>query len=99
MSPLSHVSHSSAWGLILATVQECRAAGLPMPHVPLGTLTQEFHDIDPHLFEPLIRRDLRLPPDYKIALIPWEDYLAAPERYVSVPSLQLLEQKLRLRRD
>lgn len=99
VAPLSHVSHSSAWRLILATVQECRAAGLPMPHVPLATLTQEFHDIDPHLFEPLIRRDLRLPPDYKIALIPWEDYLAAPERYVSVPSLQLLEQKLRLRRD
>ncbi|MBA2270678.1 MAG: hypothetical protein H0W20_08795 [Chthoniobacterales bacterium] len=60
VAPLGQLSHSSAWRLILQTVQECRAAGLLVPNVPLGTLTQEFHHIDPRMFEPLLRRDLRL---------------------------------------
>ena len=99
VAPLGQLSHSSAWRLILQTVQECRAAGLPVPNVPLGTLTQEFHDIDPRMFEPLLRRDLRLAFDEKIPLIPWEEYLAAPDRYRAVPSLSLLEAKLRIKRE
>jgi hypothetical protein len=98
--PLSAISHASPWKLILATVQECRAARLPVPNVPLGTLTQEFHDIDPRMFETLVRRDLRLSRDEQIELIPWEEYLAGREQWsAAVPSLPLLERKLRLNRE
>jgi hypothetical protein len=100
VSPLARISHAHAWKLLLATVRECRAAGLPVPDVPLGALTQEFSEEGIGSFEPLWRHDLQLKPDEKIERIPWEQYLAGDrERYRSVPSLRLLEQKLELRRD
>ncbi|MEY2565048.1 MAG: hypothetical protein QOH88_3241 [Verrucomicrobiota bacterium] len=92
----ARISHSSAWGLIVATARECRAAHLPLPNLPLRTLTQEFDDWDPRMFEPLLRRELNLSPDEKIEMITWEEYRQGNrDRYrESVPSLQLLEQKL-----
>jgi FtsH-binding integral membrane protein len=100
VSPLTRISHAHAWQLLLVTVRECRAAGLPVPEVPLGALTQEFSEAETGSFEPLWRHDLQLRADEKIERMPWEQYLAGDrERYRSVPSLRLLEQKLELRRD
>ena len=100
VEPIARISHTSAWGLLLATVQECQAAQLPVPNLPLGTLTREFSEADTKSFEPLLRHDLSLKPEQKIEMISWEQYLAGDrERYRSVPSLRLLEQKLGLRRD
>jgi hypothetical protein len=97
----ARISHSSAWGLIVATARECRAAQLPVPNVPLATLTQEFYDWDPKMFEPLLRRELNLGPEEKIEMITWEQYRQGNrDRYrKSVPSLQLLEEKLYLKED
>ena len=100
VAPLARISHRSAWGLIVATVRECRAAKLPVPNVPLAALTQEFSDWDPAMFQPLLRRELQLRPEEKIELIPWAEYLqGGRDRYREVPSLQLLERKLNLERD
>jgi hypothetical protein len=101
VAPFARISHTSAWGLIVATVRECRAAQLPVPNVPLDSLTQEFADWDPMMFEPLVRRELRLGPEEQIEMITWEKYLqGGRDRYrTSVPSLQLLEQKLYLQVD
>ncbi|MDP9003898.1 MAG: hypothetical protein M3N12_03810 [Verrucomicrobiota bacterium] len=97
----ARISHSSAWGLIVATARECRAAQLPIPNIPLATLTQEFFDWDPKMFEPLLRRELNLGPDDSIEMITWEQYRGENrDRYrKSVPSLQLLEEKLYLKED
>ena len=98
VAPSARISHSSAWGLIVATVRECRAAQLPVPNVPMGSLTREFSDWDPRMFEPLLRRQLGLRPEEQIEMITWEQYLqGGRDRYRNrVPSLQLLEQKLYL---
>ena len=100
VAPLGRISHQSAWGLLLATVRECRAAQLPVPNFPLAALTQEFRESDTRSFEPLLRRDLQLKPEEKIGMISWAEYRAGPrERYRSLPSLPLLEKKLNLPRD
>jgi hypothetical protein len=101
VAPFTRISHTSAWGLIVATARECRAAQLPIPNVPLGALTQEFGDWDPRMFEPILRRELRLEPSDPIEIIAWEKYLHGErDRYrKSVPSLQLLEEKLYLKED
>jgi hypothetical protein len=98
VAPLARISHAHAWKLLLATVRECRAAGLPVPEVPLDSLTQEFTSAETGSLEPLWRHDLRLNPDEKIDRISWEQYLAGDrERYRRlVPSLLLLERKLEL---
>jgi hypothetical protein len=101
VSPLARISHAHAWKLLLATIRECRAAGLPVPEVPLDSLTREFTPAEVGSLEPLWRRDLRLNPDEKIETISWEQYLTGDrERYRHlVPSLLLLERKLELPRD
>lgn len=96
VAPLARISHASAWNLIVATVRECRAAKLPVPAVPLGSLTQEFFDWDPKMFEPLLRRELRLAPKQQIEMIAWQEYLRSDRvpYHTSAPSLQLLKKKL-----
>ena len=59
ISPVNMVSHDKAWQLILAVARECQAAGIPIPNVPMGRLTQEFYDWDLRLFEPLLRDELK----------------------------------------
>jgi hypothetical protein len=99
VAPFARISHTSAWGLIVATVRECRAAQLPVPNVPLGALTQEFSDQSIGSFHALLRRELQLRSDEKIEMIAWEEYLrGGRDRYRAVPSLQLLEHKLNLDR-
>jgi hypothetical protein len=97
VAPLARISHTSAWGLIVATARECRAAQMPIPDVPLGSLTQEFSDESLGSFQALLRHELQLKSGEKIEMIAWEEYLqAGRDRYHSVPSLQLLEHKLNL---
>jgi hypothetical protein len=100
VSPLTRISHAHAWKLFLATVRECRAARLPVPEVPLDSLTREFRPAEIGSLEPLWRGDLGMNPDEKVERISWEQYLADRERYNQlVPSLLLLERKLELRGD
>ena len=97
VAPLARISHTSAWGLILATVRECRAAQLPVPNIPLVSLTQEFGDKSLGSFDALLRRDLNLKSGEKIEMIAWEEYRrGGRDRYRGVPSLPLLEHKLNL---
>jgi hypothetical protein len=97
VAPLARISHTSAWGLIVATVRECRAAQLPVPNVPLVSLTQEFSEESLGSFEALLRRELQIRSGEKIEMIAWEEYLrGGRDRYHGVPSLQLLEHKLNL---
>jgi hypothetical protein len=97
VAPLARISHTSAWGLIVATVRECRAAQLPVPNVPLGSLTQEFSGENLGSFEALLRRALKIKSDERIEMIAWEEYLqGGRDRYRGVPSLALLEHKLML---
>lgn len=97
VAPLARISHTSAWGLIVATVRECRAAQLPVPNVPLVSLTQEFSDETLGSFEALLRRELQLKSGEKIEMIAWKEYQrSGRDRYRAVPSLQLLEHKLNL---
>lgn len=57
--PVNMVSHEKAWQSIMAVAQECQAAGLPIPNVPMVKLTQEFYDWDLRSFEPLLRDQLK----------------------------------------
>jgi hypothetical protein len=66
----------------------------------MAPLTREFSESTVETFLPLLRHDLRLPPDEKIELAPVETYRNAdPERYRSAPSVKAFEQKLELARD
>ncbi len=100
LDPLSRVSHYSVWRLIVATAQECRAAGLPLPNVPLADVTREFYDWDARMFEPLLRRELHLGSREQVAILSWDEYLASDRtKYSAVASLRELEQKLRVKED
>ena len=92
------ISHERAWHSIVAMARECQNAGLATPNVPLGQLTQEFADWDLKLFEPLLRSDLKLPPETKLELIPWSDVTNAPVDNYSrqVPSLAKVRKRLNL---
>ncbi|MFL6584253.1 MAG: hypothetical protein ACJ8KU_07015 [Chthoniobacterales bacterium] len=96
IEPLALVSHRKVWRLIRETAQQCRAAHLPLPNVPLKAVTQEFSDWDARMFEPLLRDDLHLAPGEPFPLVEWRDYLNGDRtRYVTaVPALQRLERRL-----
>ena len=97
-SPRLMISHKSAWHSIVAMARECRQAGLAIPNVPLGELTQEFGDWDLKLFEPLLRSHLKLPPETNLELVPWSDVGNAPADNYSrqVPSLAQVKKRLNL---
>jgi hypothetical protein len=98
VDPRTTISHAKAWSLLVETAREARSAGLSVPNVPMGALTMEFYTWDLELFEPLLRYELRLPPDEKIAFASWDVFAAGiPEEYaVSVPSLRPLVELLNL---
>ncbi|MDQ6807923.1 MAG: hypothetical protein M3Z64_00625 [Verrucomicrobiota bacterium] len=95
IEPLSQIPHYSAWRQVLATVRQCRTAGLAIPNVPLGALGQEF-PADLETFDPLVRADLHLAADERLNVIPWKQYLADRARYRAAPALADLEHTLRL---
>ena len=70
--PGGAISHAKAWRAIVSLSQECRAANLPVPNVPMGALTCEFSDWDLKLYEPLLRYSLHLTPEQKIEFEAWE---------------------------
>jgi hypothetical protein len=72
LSPSATISHGKAWRAIVSLSQECLAANLPVPNVPMGALTQEFYDWDLKLFEPLLRYSLHLAPEQKIEFEAWQ---------------------------
>ena len=98
--PGTRVSHYTCWRLLMAATRECRAAGVPLPNFSMAPLTREFSEADVESFLPLLRHDLRLPPNEKIELAPLEDYRkSGPERYQPAPSVKAFELKLELARD
>jgi hypothetical protein len=98
VDPRSTISHAKAWSLLVATAREARAAGLPVPNVPMDALTVEFYGWDLKLFEPLLSSELRLPPGEKIAFTSWDIFAAGiPEEYAaSVPSFRPLMKLMNL---
>ncbi len=97
VAPLWNISHESAWRLAVAMVRECRAANLPVPNVPTENLVREFTELDFRAFEPLFRHDLPLPDAENLEFVPWSpSFSGAGGLYEGVPSLRLLERKLRV---
>lgn len=95
--PRDMISHAAAWRSIGMMARECRAANLPIPNVPLGTLTQEFYDWDLQLFEPLLRAELHLEPNEPLTFASWDKVRGdAPEYAARVPSLRELTKLLEL---
>jgi hypothetical protein len=98
VTPKAAISHQHAWHSIVDMARECRQAGLAIPNIPLGQLTQEFWDWELKLFEPLLRSDLKLPPGTKLEFLPWSDIAnASIDNYsAQVPSLAKIRKRLRL---
>jgi hypothetical protein len=98
VAPQAMIPHERAWHSIVAMTRECQSAGLAIPNVPLGELTQEFADWDLKLFEPLLRSDLKLPPETNLEIVPWSDFAnASPDNYSrQVPSLAQVRKRLHL---
>lgn len=94
--PRSAISHADAWRAIVAMARECHDANLAIPNVPLGALTQEFHDWDLKLFEPLLRADLPVPPGAPLQFTAWPGFKGEiPDEYKrSVPSLGKVRKRL-----
>ncbi len=98
VAPRSMISHAHAWQSIVAMASECRRANLAIPNVPLGALTQEFATWDLKLFEPLLRADLKSPPDTSLKFVEWTSPTnELPNEYDrAVPSLTEVRKKLHL---
>lgn len=98
LQPNSQLSHERTWSLIKAMAKESRLASLPVPNVPMGQLTQEFHDYDLKLFEPLLRHELGLQPQEHIEFVAIQEVLhaRASEYAINVPSFSRLRRSLRL---
>lgn len=94
VKPSSVISHASAWRSVVEMARECQRAGLPIPNVPLGVLTQEFYDWDVKRFEPLLRADLKAPLGTRLQFVTWTEM---PDGYHrDVPSLVEVQKKLQL---
>jgi hypothetical protein len=90
VAKLNGIPHEHAWSLIVVSAREARAAGLAMPNIPLGNLTQEFSAFDLKLFEPLLRKQLHLAPTDRLDFIPWDEFRKADQTAYQqrVPSLR-----------
>lgn len=95
IAPRSAIAHDAAWQLILETVRECRAGGLPVPDMPLDVLTQELPGVAIHSTKPLLRADLKRAANDTVETIPWSAYLTSDrERYRGIGALTKLEREL-----
>ena len=99
LDPESTISHPQAWRAVVEMARECSQAGLPVPVVPLGSLTREFRSWDLRLFQPLLRADLGLPPGPTLPLVAWDEFASAtpPEYKRAVPSLRRVRKLLGLK--
>lgn len=98
LEPKSVISHARAWQSIVTMTRQCQKAGLSIPNVPLGALTQEFADWDLKLFEPLLRADLNVAAETSLEFVPWQQISAEPsEQYAkNVPALREVKENLKL---
>lgn len=98
IAPRAMISHQRAWHSIVAMARECQTARLAIPNVPLGELTQEFADWDLKLFEPLLRSDLKAPPETNLEIVPWSNFAnGSPDQYSrQVPTLAEVRKQLNL---
>jgi hypothetical protein len=98
LAPGAMISHDRAWRSIIAMANECQSAGLAVPNVPLGQLTQEFSDWDLKLFEPLLRSDLKMSPETNLSMAPWSEFEnGSQDEYArKVPALTDVRRRLRL---
>jgi hypothetical protein len=98
LAPRAMISHDRAWRSIIAMARECQSAGLAVPNVPLGELTQEFADWDLKLFEPLLRSDLKMSPETNLSMAPWSEFEnGSPDEYArKVPAIADVRRRLRL---
>jgi hypothetical protein len=98
VEPKSVVSHARAWKSIVTMAAQCQKAGLAIPNVPLGVLTQEFADWDLNRFEPLLRSELKPNTETTLEFIPWERVAnEPPEEYAkNVPALRDVKESLTL---
>jgi hypothetical protein len=98
LAPRATISHDRAWRSIIAMAKECQSAGLAIPNVPLGELTQEFSNWDLKLFEPLLRSDLKMSPETNLAMAPWSEVEneSHDEYATKVPALAEVRRRLRL---
>jgi hypothetical protein len=98
VAPRAMISHERAWRSIVTMAGECQRAGLAIPNLPLGELTQEFGDWDLKRFEPLLRADLRISPEANLPVAPWSDFAnGSPNEYSrKVPALAQVRKWLNL---
>jgi hypothetical protein len=96
--PRSMISHANTWKSVVAMARECQRAGLAIPNVPLGALSQEFDDWDLKVFEPLLRADLKAPPETSLKFVAWTGGTnELPNEYDrDVPSLAEVRKRLHL---
>jgi hypothetical protein len=98
LAPRAMISHDRAWRSIIAMARECQSAGLAVPNVPLGELTQEFANWDLKLFEPLLRSDLKMSPETNLSMAPWSEFEnGSPDEYArKVPAIADVRRRMRL---
>jgi hypothetical protein len=98
LSPGGTISHVRSWQALVMMARQCRVAHLPVPNVPMGTLTQEFWDWDLKQYQPLLRHSLGLSMEEKIDFEPWGK-LTGVERQqyeAAAPALLEVRQELHL---
>jgi hypothetical protein len=97
LEPKSVVSHARAWQSVVAMASQCQKAGLPIPDVPLGVLTQEFNDWDLKRFEPLLRSDLQAAPDASLDFTSWDGVSGEPPKQYTknIPALRQVREFLK----
>jgi hypothetical protein len=92
------ISHSKVWSAIVSTARESRAAGLPIPDLPVENLIPFSPDTRLSYFEPILHDALRLPAEQRCRFAEWRQS-RGPERSKydeAVPSLRRVIQLLRI---
>lgn len=71
-APLHGASHIQVWRNLVQIAREARAANLPIPNIPLESLSY-FPFVDFKFLEPLLHDELRLPPNEHDSFLDWKE--------------------------
>src|SRR5205823_14133747 len=71
-APLHGASHIQVWRDLVQIAREARAANLPIPNIPLASLSG-FSYVDFKYLEPLLHDELGLPPNEHDAFLDWKE--------------------------
>jgi len=71
-TPLHGASHIQVWRNLVQIAREPRAANLPIPNIPLKSLSY-FPFVDFKFLEPLLHDELRLPPNEHDSFLDWKE--------------------------